>query len=284
MARVKLVLAFIALVILAAGVAGAAWYWEKIARVDMKMSQEIEGRGGEKRDVPDLGKRHFDKAIELLREGELQAAQETLYYLLEYYPESETYPEARRILGEVNLDLLISKTPLEGKTEYTVRGGDAPITIARKAKTTIDYIMRANGKMSAMIYKDEKLTVYPLEFELDIHLADRKVIVTTKDGKFFKEYEILDTNLPSTLKAPVSTTLKAKVAWHGDRYVSIREKQYMNAQKWMQSGKQGLFIRHVPQTPPAEKENAPYGVMLSKPDFEELFTIIRTGSPVRLHS
>ena len=141
---------FIALVILAAGIAGATYYWQNIAQPDFTMTQVIDGQVVPTAELPDLGKRHFDEAIKLLKDGNKLGARETLYYLLEYYPESKTYPEARRVLGEVNMDLLISRTPMPGKTEYIVRSGDAPTTIARKTQTTINYLMRANSKNSSI--------------------------------------------------------------------------------------------------------------------------------------
>lgn len=281
MARIKLLLTFFGLVILASGVAGAVFYWDKIAAPDFEMTQEIDGKSksGKKREIPDLGKRHFDKAVDLLKEGNLEAAKETFYYLLEYYPESKTYPEARRILGEVNMDLLISKTPIPGKTEYVVRGGDAPASIARRTETTIDYLMRANGKTRTLIYKDERLSVFPLNFELEIKMADKKIIMT-HDGTFFKEYDILGTNLNSAVKPPIKTEIKEKVAWDNGRRVQITSKDYLNCQKWIRTGKIGLFIRPVEFSKSVDGQAAPPGIFVSKPDIEELFTVVRGGSVV----
>ncbi len=282
MARIKLLLTFFALVILAAGVAVAAFYWEKVARPDYTMAQEIDGKSTETREIPDLGKRHFDDAVELLKSGELQAAKERFYYLMEYYPESKTFAEARRILGEVNMDLLISKTPIPGKTEYVVKSGDAPASIARRTETTIDYLMRANGKTRALIYKDEHLTVFPLNFEVDINLEAKKVVLTHKE-KFFKEYDILGVNLPGAVKPPVKTEIKEKVAWADGRRIAISSKDYLSSQKWMRTGKIGLFIRGIRDAEVSEGQTKPYGVFVANPDLEEMFTVVRSGSPARLN-
>ena len=47
MARIKLFLAFVALVILAAGVAAAYYYWEKVARPNWHLSRGLESGRGE---------------------------------------------------------------------------------------------------------------------------------------------------------------------------------------------------------------------------------------------
>jgi len=280
MARFKFLLAFIALLICGGGVAGAYFYWKKFAQPELVVNRHISGKGGGTLERPDLGKRHFDAALALLREGELVSARDRLVYLMQYFPESATYEEARRIVGEVNMDLLLSKIPMPGKVEHKVRRGEALVTIASRNQTTIDYIMRANGKTSEFIFPDEPLTVYPLRFRVEISLG--KDTVTVFDGEaLFKEYQILDRNLPSDIKAPVATTVSERVAWYGDQPVNFTHPAYMSCAKWIRTGKIGLFIRQ--SNPGAEGgESRPYGVMLANEDLEELFTILRVGSKVDL--
>tara|TARA_R110002096_G_scaffold23696_7_gene75368 strand:- start:1972 stop:2817 length:846 start_codon:yes stop_codon:yes gene_type:complete len=279
MARFKFLLAFLALLICAAGVSGAFYYWKKFAQPELLVNRHLEGGDGQ-REKPDLGKRHFDKALGLLKEGELVSGRDLLLYLMDYYPESNTYDEARRVAGELNLDLLISKVPQPGKTQHVVRRGEALVTIARRNSTTIDYIMRANGKTNALIYPDEELTVYPLDFSVEIDLEEG-VITVYSDGDFFKEYQVIDTNLPADVAAPVSTSISEKVAWDIDRPVNFSDANYLNCSKWARTGKLGLFIREK-SVDSSSGGSAPYGVMVSKSDMEEIFTILRVGTEVRL--
>lgn len=125
MARFKFLLAFLALLVCGGGVAGAYFYWKKFAQPEIVVNRHISGKGGGTLERPDLGKRHFDAAIALLKEGELVSARDRLLYLMQYFPESATYDEARRIVGEVNMDLLLSKIPMPGKVEHKVRRGEA---------------------------------------------------------------------------------------------------------------------------------------------------------------
>ena len=76
MAPLKLVLAFFALVILGAGGVGVAYYWENYFRPNWEAEQRFQKPNGTgaKPDLPDLGRREFAAAEELLIEGELQAA------------------------------------------------------------------------------------------------------------------------------------------------------------------------------------------------------------------
>lgn len=280
MARLKFLLAFLALLVCASGIGGAWFYWKKFAQPDLVVARRIAGKDGADLERPDLGKRHFDAALALLKEKELVSGRDRLLYLLKYFPESATCGEARRIVGEVNMDLLLSKVPIPGKTEHTVQRGEALVTIARRSETTIDYIMRVNGKTTELIFPDEDLTVFPLKFRVEINL--KKGTVTVFDGEaLLKEYAIVDRHLPPDLKAPVSTTVSERVAWFGEKPINFTHPSYMNCAKWIRTGKIGLFIRGA-DSEAAGGESRPYGLMLAKADLEEIFTILRPGSKVDL--
>lgn len=279
MARIKFLLAFFALLICAGGVVGAYFFWKKFAQPEINVTRRIEGRAEVNREKPDLGKRHFAASVDLIEEGELVSARDRLLYLMQYFPESKTYDEAKRIVGEINMDLLLSKIPMERKTTHTVSRGEALVTIARRSETTIDYIMRANAKTTALIYPDEELTVFPLDYRTEIDLEAGKVTVFDED-KFFKEYDIVDTHLPPGLSSPVSTSISEKVAWHVDRPINFTDKNYLDCSKWVRTGKIGLFIRQDDKE--KSGDSRPFGVMVAKSDMEELFTILRGGSKVNL--
>ncbi|MDF1812971.1 MAG: LysM peptidoglycan-binding domain-containing protein [Verrucomicrobiales bacterium] len=279
MARLKLVLAFFALMILTAGVAGAAYYWQKYVQPQKEVVETIANKDPETK--PDLGRKHYDRALAFIDEGELISARNELQYMLEIYPESPTITEAKRVLGELNLDLIFSKIPMEKKSEYHVKSGDAWSVVARRNKTTFDYIMRANGKTTTLIYKGEDLLVYDFsdcEAEIDL---DAKTLTVKEGGKFIKEYKILDHNLPSHFPSKTSTSISEKVAWFKDGSVNFMSSNYLHSRKWIRTGKMGLFIRQqLDEDEVEEGDTKPYGVMVAKTDMEELFSILRGGSKV----
>ncbi len=283
MARLKLVFALFALMILTAGVAGAAYFYKKYV-LPQKEVESVISSSKVPEQKPDLGKKHYDKAIAYIGEGELLSARNELRYMLEIYPESPTIPEAKRVLGEVNLDLIVSKIPMPKKSDYKVKPGDNWIAIARKYETTFDYIMRANAKTTTYIYKDEDLTVYKCDCIAEIDL-DNLTLTVTEDGEFIKEYKILDTNLPNQFPNTATTTISEKVAWHNGRAIKFTDTNYMDSRKWIRTGRNGLFIRsYLREDELGEGESKPWGVMVTKADLEELFTILRTGSTVKVVS
>jgi len=279
MARLKFLLAFLAFMICLGGISVAYFYWKKFAEPEWAVSRQMDGRDP-RQAKPDLGKRHFDQAIDLLKEGELVAARDRFHYVMTYFPESATVGEARRIVGEINLDLLLSKIPQPGKGEHVVRRGEALVTIARRHETTIDYIMRTNAKTTSVIFPDEVLVVYPLNFRVEIDLKTERLTVFDEES-YFKEYRIVDVHLPADLRPPISTTISEKVAWHENRPLNFTDDHYFDCAKWLRSGRMGLFIRED-ESGRSSGEARSFGVMVSKADMEELFTILRTGAPLAL--
>ncbi len=276
MARFKLVFAFFSLMILTAGVAGGAYYWQKFVIPQKEVEVQIVATAAEGK--PDLGGKHYLRAIAFIKEGELISARNELQYMLDIYPESPTIDEAKRVLGELNLDLIFSKIPLEGKSEYRVKSGDGWSAIAKRNRTTIDYIMRANSKTNTLIYKSEDLTVYHLNCTAEINL--KKSALTIREGeKFIKEYKILDQHLPSHFPSSTSTTVSEKVAYFAGRTVDFMSDNYLNSKKLIKTGKTGLFIL---EDELEEGSTKPYGVVVAKTDMEELFTILRGGSEVKV--
>ncbi|MCB1065124.1 MAG: hypothetical protein KDN20_19685, partial [Verrucomicrobiae bacterium] len=165
---------------------------------------------------------------------------------------------------------------------------DLLAVISRKYQTSINYIMRAGGRTNHVIFPDDRLVVYPLNFKMRISLGKKTItILTPEDDKFFKEYEIRELNLPPQLKAPASAKIADMVAWYDGRMVNFESSNYFDANKWIRMDKAGLFIR--PYEPDAkdnadpESSNAnPFGAMVDRADLEEMFAYLRPSNPVTL--
>ena len=166
---------------------------------------------------------------------------------------------------------------MDGKAEYIVKSGDALAAIARKHKTTIDYIMRANDRTSAVIHPGDRLTVYPLDFTVVIDQSEQTIRLELK-GLFFKEYAIVALALPPQVKPPVKTTIKDRVAWFGERRVLFNDKSYLKSKKWLQTARRGLIIKGFDGS---DKEEEDFGILVAPKDLEEMFTLIRVSTPIR---
>ena len=103
------------------------------------VKQEIAVRAEQRSDVapqatPDFGLAEFRAAQGLKENGRLSEARAALTTFLERYPTGNHSDEAKDLLGELNLTILLSRYPAPGKTEYTVKKGDVIARVAARDK------------------------------------------------------------------------------------------------------------------------------------------------------
>lgn len=273
------------------------YYWEKVLKPDQKAKQTIVAKGPEtKLPPPDPGKKEFMKALAMIEVDNIEVAQFHLQRVLRYYTDSSKYAEAKRILGEINADMLLSDGEATGKLEYTVKSGDSLSRIASRNATTIDYIMRANGRTGTVIHPGDKLWVAPLTFRIEASVSKKTLTVyriepthSPAPGNepevietFFKEYPIVDVNLPPSVGVPTTTEISEKSAWEGGKIVRFTEAAYHEAPKWLNTERRGLLLRTAPPNPESVNEEDKIGILLNPADISELFVYIRTGTKLSL--
>lgn len=162
-------------------------------------------------EMPDIdpGEKTFQKAHELIALGDLAAAREKLSTIVNIFPTSSAAPIARHIVGEMNLDEILSTAQMAGKQTHIVKRGDSYLGIAAQYKTTLDFIMHLNGLQELKnLQPGEELIVSPLEFRLLIE-PKRQALSLWDDGRFICEYPILHLEAAGKL-ANQHTTIQTK--------------------------------------------------------------------------
>ena len=232
----------------------------------------------------DPGAKVFEKARELIAVGDLASARERLLMVVNIYPRSKSAPEARRIVGEMNLDDLLSATHMDGKEIHVVRPGESFLGIAAKHKTTLDCIMHLNGLMDLQgLRPGEELVVMPLELRVLIEPA-RKTLSLWEGGRFIREYPLVSMDLGSQ-KGGLRTKISSKAGIAGDRRVTPGMKNYRESEKVFALEKSSLQIRSI--DPAAEvrtrEDLSPGpGFHLAVEDAEELALLLRPGNEVEI--
>lgn len=298
-----LLIAIVALGILGLAIVGVTYFFERVIKPEKVALQTIKRQQEAPETVPDPGAREFEAALGFIKAGDTESARQRLAHVLRYYPESAKYGEAKRVLGEINLDLLLSEAPMPGKIRYVVKSGDAGLSaIASRYKTTVDTIVRANGLTGNVIHPGDEYWLMPLIFTLEARLARRELIVYRiepgegEEGApageggsvapvevFFKSYPILDANLPPTVKLPSAAEISDKPAWlaNGKR-ASFGSAGYHAAHRWLQTSRPGLVVQAAPEEPERAAVERNAGLLLAPGDMNELYTYIRTGTELRL--
>src|SRR5690606_15348699 len=106
----------------------------------------------------DPGAKRFDAAIDLIKEGRIEDGRDALFKLINQFRESPTRVEAKRIIGELNMDQLYAAESKAGKKDYIVQPGDSLALIASRQNTTLDLLIRLNGLMGTVLQPGDHLT------------------------------------------------------------------------------------------------------------------------------
>ena len=230
-------------------------------------------------DLPEIepGERVFQRARELIALGRVGEGREKLLYVVNFHPGSPTAPEAKRILGEMNLDELLSTENMEGKSVCKVRSGDSYLAIAAKYETTLDCLMLLNGLTDFRhLHPGDKLIAMPLNLRVIVDPGRRTLSLWDK-GRFLKEYPLLACN-PGSRTHGAKTKISGKTGVLADRRVPPSSEAYRGSDKVLSLGVGGLAIRAMP----GDGEAAGQGFFVSRPDIEELALLLRVGNEVEI--
>src|SRR5712691_2086868 len=158
--------------------------------------------------TPDISLPEFQTAAKLRQEGKLIEARDALGAFIQKYPAGLHVEEAKDLLGEINIDILLSRTPSPEKEEYVVKSGDVLQKIAHKVKSTPELIMRMNNLSGTMLHIGEHLLISHPDFSIVIQRKP-KLIVLLDHGAFFKQYHVQEEKL-SPRQPPKVTTKVAE--------------------------------------------------------------------------
>ena len=166
------------------------WIYKRHIKAEQLVLEEMENlEKVHPEEPPDPGLASYQRAMESIRKGRHLEARDILLDLVRLYQDSIRYPEAKRVIGEINMDLLLSKAPIPGKKEHIVQRGESLALIAGKERTTYDYILRVNHLVDDVIHPGDRLTVFPLDLSVVIKTAE-KTLTLMRKGRFFKEYPV----------------------------------------------------------------------------------------------
>ena len=233
--------------------------------------------------TPDISLPEFQAAAKLRQEAKLTEARNALMAFIQKYPSGLHVEEAKDLLGEVNIDILLSRHPSPEKEEYIVKPGDVLATISRKVKSTPELIMRMNNLNSTMLRIGERLLVSHPEFSIVIQRKAKLVMLLDK-GAFFKQYRVREERLAPKQPPKITTKVAETMAWRDGKRVGFGTKEYIGSTRWIRLGAPAYTIYSVPDGahPKLDQPPAPSGLGLSATDVEELSGLVNNRTPVTI--
>ena len=262
---------------------GAAWFG-----YDLFFKQEIELKKEQRGEVtvaptPDISLPEFQAAAKLRQEEKLPEARAALTTFIEKYPNGGHAEEAKDLLGEVNVDIFLSRTPSPEKEEYIVRPGDVLAKIGHKMKSTPELIMRMNNLNSTMLRVGERLLISHPDFSLVIQRKTKLVVLLNK-GAFFKQYHVKEVKLPAKQPARSVTRVAEIMAWRGGKRVGFGTKEFIGSTRWVRLAAPGYILYSVADGahPNVDQPPPTTGLAMAASDVEELSALVNSRTQVTI--
>ena len=270
-------------ILLAAIIFGGAWWFSQ----EVLFKQDIEVRKEQRGEItpaptPDISLPEFQAAAKLRQDGQLAEARTALTLFIQKYPNGLHAEETKHLLGEVNIDILLSSYSSPEKEEYIVKPGDVLAKVARKTKSTPELIMRMNNLSSTMLRIGQRLLISHPDFSIVIQ-RQKKALVLLDKAAFFKEYPVREEKFPARQPAKMTAKVAEIMAWHEGRRVGFASKEYTNSTRWIRLSAPGYMIYSVPDaTHPNVQPPPAVGLGIDATDSEELSSLVNNKTPVTI--
>jgi LysM repeat protein len=222
--------------------------------------------------TPDPGIALLEQGKQLIAKGDIEDGKRLLISIFQSFPKSVKADEARKTIGDMNIQDFFSPQPSADKKEYIVARGDSIAKIAAKTKAAPELIFKANGLEGLMIQPGQKFIIPSGQFTVQIFLGAQAVELLNH-GQFFLWFKSLDFNLPPNIK-PGQLKVIGKEAWSGNARVSFGERKFIGSSRWVVLSQNGitLYSETSPNIPNVTKPR--FGIQLAPEDMEELFALL----------
>lgn len=275
---------FLVLVIvaLAVGVGGYAWKRWCLMRDAKQVRADEQVRLGPEQQM-------LAKIRSLVAAKSLGKAREQCYLALEQCKDPSVVTDVERLLGQINMNLLLTPAIMPEKVEYIVQSGDSLARIAKTYGTTVELIRESNDLKSSRIHPGDSLRIFKAVLFLEVSKSRNDVLVKAND-RFFKRYQA---GTGQYGKTPTGTfVISEKITeppwWRPDgKMIPFGDKENILGTRWMsitptkKTPRVSGYGIHGTWDPDTIGKQASAGcVRLVNSDVEELFMLVPIGTPL----
>lgn len=201
-----------------------------------------------------------------------------LQNFLALHPETPLRESVFDRLNEAMSVYLFTPVPAQWKEPYSVVSGDSLDRISRTSGAPADWILKMNNLLSHDLRIGQQLLLPKI---------DVKVVLSTSENRLFLFQEdrligALPVEIPTgSVFQPGEGQVTDRLASKDGRAVAVATKDFPGADKTVSVSLPGVSFAAKPDPMPGgETPATPSGILLSKPDMEEFFSIVKRGTPV----
>ncbi len=119
----------------------------------------------------------LQEASQYEAQGDKLKAKEAYAQIVSNYPDYEKIEEVQQKLGELNIALILSPTPMPQTISYEIKPGDSVGKLAKKYNTTPQLIKIANGLQSDAIRIGERLRIWTAPFNVLVNKSQNEEVL-----------------------------------------------------------------------------------------------------------
>lgn len=198
-------------------------------------------------------------------------------------------PEAARVverLGQLNIAMLCSPRPLPFTDRYVIRRGDTLLAIAKQFTNTVDQLRRLNGLSHDNIAPGAGIRYDKSRYFILVDISDHILTlfrVWNQATNFVKRYSVGTGLYDNTPRGSFRIILReSQPTWYkpGSAPIPYGSKENLLGTRWLGIDCPGYGI-HGTWEPDTIGRNSSAGcVRMLNQDVEELFDLVRVGTPV----
>lgn len=230
----------------------------------------------------DAGLALLTEARRLKAEGQLLETRDKAYEILSVSKNAVAIEEATRMLGEVNVELVLTPRAMPEKTDYTVQPGDSLVVLAKKYNTTVDAIRKGNRISGSVIRVNDRMRIFTGKFSIRVSKT-KNILDLYLNDRLFKRYPVGTGEFGRT---PVGDfAIVEKIAqptwWRPDgKAVPYGDTNNVLGTHWLSLNIPGYGIHGTWEPDTIGKQASAGCIRLLNQDVEELFTLVPEGTPV----
>jgi len=213
--------------------------------------------------------------------GQLQDAKDAYKKLLTSGISGNLSEKVNKDLQALNMKLLFSPVKSDNSFVYKVEAGDTLIGIAKRFKTTVALIQRANNLKGSLIRPNMELKISRGGFSVEVDKS-KNILTLKANDEVLRAYDVSTGKSNSTPVGVFTVTDKLiNPVWYtAGAIVSPDSPENILGTRWIGISKEGYGIHGTTEPETIGRQITRGCVRMNNSDVEELFDILPVGTEV----